>query len=129
MGLADTNFPPEKNFEVENFQLLTMIFSENFLSVEIFLEWKWVLRVARQRVTLASLNKYIHELAVRARQLASVAQLVRALHQNRRTTGSIPTRGEGGGAVVHWREQHGAVTNSPVYTCIGTRSPGELMRI
>jgi hypothetical protein len=24
-----------------NFQLLTMIFSENFLSVEIFLEWKW----------------------------------------------------------------------------------------
>ena len=30
-----------KNFEVENFQLLTMIFSGNFLSVEIFLEWKW----------------------------------------------------------------------------------------
>jgi hypothetical protein len=29
-----------KNFEVENFQLLTMIFSEDFLSVEIFLEWK-----------------------------------------------------------------------------------------
>jgi hypothetical protein len=40
--LADTNFPSEKNFEVENFQLLT-IFLENFLSVEIFLEWKWVL--------------------------------------------------------------------------------------
>jgi hypothetical protein len=37
--LVDTNFPSEKNFEVENFQLLTMIFSENFLSVEIFLEW------------------------------------------------------------------------------------------
>jgi hypothetical protein len=35
MWLADTNF------EVENFQLLTMLFSENFLSVEIFLEWKW----------------------------------------------------------------------------------------
>jgi hypothetical protein len=32
-------FRREKNFEVENFQLL-MIFSENFLSVEIFLEWK-----------------------------------------------------------------------------------------
>ena len=30
--LADTNFPSEKHFEVENFQLLTMIFSENFLS-------------------------------------------------------------------------------------------------
>ena len=42
MSLADTNFPSEKNFEVENFQLLT-IFSENFLSVEIFLEWKWAL--------------------------------------------------------------------------------------
>ena len=26
------------------FQLLTMIFSENFLSVEIFLEWKWAVR-------------------------------------------------------------------------------------
>jgi hypothetical protein len=45
MWLADTNFPSEKNFEVENFQLLTMIFSENFLSVEIFLEWKWALIV------------------------------------------------------------------------------------
>ena len=44
MSLADTNFPSEKNFEVENFQLLTMIFSENFLSVEIFLEWKWALK-------------------------------------------------------------------------------------
>ena len=44
MWLADTNFPSEKNlFEVENFQLLTMIFSGNFLSVEIFLEWKWTL--------------------------------------------------------------------------------------
>jgi hypothetical protein len=32
--VADTNFPSEKNFEVENFQLLTMIFSENFLSVQ-----------------------------------------------------------------------------------------------
>jgi hypothetical protein len=30
-------FSVGKNFEVENFQLLTMIFSENFLSVEIFL--------------------------------------------------------------------------------------------
>jgi hypothetical protein len=39
--LADTNFQSEKNFEVENFQLLTMIFSENVLSVENFLEWKW----------------------------------------------------------------------------------------
>jgi hypothetical protein len=44
MWLADTNFPSEKNFEVENFQLLTMIFSENFLSVEIFLERKWALK-------------------------------------------------------------------------------------
>jgi hypothetical protein len=31
----------ETNFEVENFQLLTMIFSGNFLSVEIFLDRKW----------------------------------------------------------------------------------------
>jgi hypothetical protein len=36
----NTNFPSGKNFEVENFQLLTMLFSENVLSVEIFLEWK-----------------------------------------------------------------------------------------
>jgi hypothetical protein len=43
MRLADTNFPSEKNFEVENFRLLTMIFSENFLSVENFLERKWAL--------------------------------------------------------------------------------------
>jgi hypothetical protein len=42
--LACTNFRSEKNFEVENFQLLTMIFSENFLSVEIFLERKWALK-------------------------------------------------------------------------------------
>jgi hypothetical protein len=32
--LADTNFPSEKKFEVENVQLLTMTFSENVLSVE-----------------------------------------------------------------------------------------------
>ena len=35
----------------------------------------------------------IHELAIRAQQLASLAQLVRALHGNRRTAGSIPARG------------------------------------
>ena len=34
-----------------------------------------------------------HESVVRTRQLASVAQLVRALHRNRRATGSIPVRG------------------------------------
>jgi hypothetical protein len=28
---VNTNFPLEKNFEVKNFQLLRMIFSENFL--------------------------------------------------------------------------------------------------
>ena len=33
-------FRRKKVFEVENFQLLTMIFSENFLSVENFLDWK-----------------------------------------------------------------------------------------
>ena len=37
MIVADTNFPSEKNFEVENFQLLPMTFRENFLSVEISL--------------------------------------------------------------------------------------------
>ena len=36
---------------------------------------------------------YTHELAVRARQLASVAQLVRALHRNRRPAGSISSKG------------------------------------
>jgi hypothetical protein len=49
--LADTNFPSEKHFEVENFQLLTMIFSENFLSVEIFLEWKWAFEQIRVKET------------------------------------------------------------------------------
>jgi hypothetical protein len=48
--LVDTNFPSEKNFEVENFQLLTMIFSENFLSVEIFLEWKWAFRQTIKKI-------------------------------------------------------------------------------
>ena len=33
---------------------------------------------------------FIYELAVRARQLAFVAQLVRALHRNCRAAGSIP---------------------------------------
>ena len=37
-SVTDTNFPSENHFEVENFQFLTMIFSENFLSVDIFLE-------------------------------------------------------------------------------------------
>ena len=32
--LDNKNFQSGKNFEVENFKLLTMIFSENFLSVE-----------------------------------------------------------------------------------------------
>jgi hypothetical protein len=35
----------------------------------------------------------IHGLAVRARQLACVAQFVRTLHRNRRAAGSIPPRG------------------------------------
>jgi hypothetical protein len=38
-----------KNVEVENFQLLTMTFSEHFLSVEIFLEWKWIFRLERDK--------------------------------------------------------------------------------
>ena len=36
---------------------------------------------------------YIQELEIRARQLASAAQLVRTPHRNRRATGSIPARG------------------------------------
>ena len=43
-------------------------------------------------VPLVYIYIYIHELVVRARQLASVAQLVRALHRNHRATGSIPVR-------------------------------------
>ena len=35
-----------------NFQLLTMIFSENFLSVEIFREWKWALKPAARAISL-----------------------------------------------------------------------------
>jgi hypothetical protein len=41
MCLADTNSPSGKKFEVENFQLLAMIVSKKFLSVEMFLEWQW----------------------------------------------------------------------------------------
>ena len=37
--------------------------------------------------------KCIHGLAAGARHLASVTQLVRAVHRNRRTAGSIPARG------------------------------------
>ena len=51
--------------------------------------------------TVASLNTTsipgpflnIHEIAVRACQLDSVPQLVRALHQNRRDAGLFPGRG------------------------------------
>jgi hypothetical protein len=50
MWLADTNFPWEKKFEVEDVQLLTMIFSENFLSVEIFLEWKLAFRQTIKKI-------------------------------------------------------------------------------
>jgi hypothetical protein len=39
--IARQTFLSGKKFEVVNFQLLTMIFSENFLFLEIFLEWKW----------------------------------------------------------------------------------------
>ena len=35
----------------------------------------------------------IHELVVKTRQVDSVAQLVRALHRNRRAAGLIPVRG------------------------------------
>ena len=44
-------------------------------------------------IHLLGLSRSIHELVVRARQLDSVAQLVRALHRNRRAAGSIPARG------------------------------------
>jgi hypothetical protein len=56
MWLADTNFPWETKFDVENFQLLTMIFSENFLSVEIFLKCKWDLTSAWTSYVLWNLN-------------------------------------------------------------------------
>ena len=48
------------------------------------------------QIHLGVSSVYTHELVVRARQLASVAQLVRALHRNRRAAGSIesiPARG------------------------------------
>ena len=37
--------------------------------------------------------EYIHELAVRAQPMDSVAQVGRALHWNHRAVGSIPARG------------------------------------
>ena len=42
------------------FQLLTMIFSENFLSVEIFLQWKWASRgPARVKLIVAGINELL----------------------------------------------------------------------
>ena len=41
---------------------------------------------------MASPSIIIHELVVRARQLDSVAHLVRVLHRNRRAAGSIPAK-------------------------------------
>ena len=46
-----------------------------------------------QKLTLGITLVYIHKLVVRARQQDPVAQLVRALHRNRRAAGSIPARG------------------------------------
>jgi hypothetical protein len=59
-------FSVGKNFEVENFQLLTMTFSENFLSVEIFPEWKCAFSVYSSEVdrlcclvTLTGTHQYV----------------------------------------------------------------------
>ena len=46
-------------------------------------------------ITRTPENPYIQEPVVNARQLASVAQLVRALHRNHRASGSIPARAPG----------------------------------
>jgi hypothetical protein len=58
--LADTDFPSEKNFEVENFELLTMIFAVNILSVEMFLECKWALTcvAGRRQINGVSLRRF-----------------------------------------------------------------------
>jgi hypothetical protein len=61
MWLADTNFLSEKNVEVENFQLLTMIFSEHFLSMEIFLEWKWAFMHLTWNVMHLPLGKFHYD--------------------------------------------------------------------
>ena len=58
--LADTNFRWEKIFQLENFQLLTMIFSENFLSVENFLEWKWALKAESNGIWSHSFGTPVH---------------------------------------------------------------------
>jgi hypothetical protein len=49
--LADTNFPSEKNFEVEKVQLLTMTFSENFLSVEMDMGLNWLFTLSASPIT------------------------------------------------------------------------------
>ena len=50
------------------------------------------LKIQHTRFGASHLYLQLDELAVGARQLASVAQLVRAIHQNLRVTGLIPTR-------------------------------------
>ena len=63
--------------------------------------------------TLTPDQLYIHELTVTAQQLASVAQLVRALHRNRRAVGSIPTRGPCGSCAAFF-----AVVPDQILKCI-----------
>ena len=52
-----------------------------------------MIRIIRIEDKLSELSGlYIHELADRARQLDSVAQLVRAMHRNCKAAGSISAR-------------------------------------
>jgi hypothetical protein len=67
-----------------DFAILATYTWYNELYIDAFCGWKFA-HTPYIGITLV----YIHELAVRARQLASAAQLVRGLHRNHRVTGSI----------------------------------------
>jgi hypothetical protein len=72
------------------------------LVARLFWQVRYMLDVTRLRLVtscaqtcykLCVFTRVVHELAIRVRQLASVAQLVEALHRNRKAATSIPTRG------------------------------------
>ena len=82
-------------FEFENFFSLFYIISTQIYYIHQKLDTNGCYAKLRANSYLFSFflhTLYIHELVIRDRQLASVAQLVRALHRNRRATGSIPAR-------------------------------------
>ena len=82
LGRAKQAHTPSHNTEVLPL-LLQLVVSSEMPKILIFTHMPYI------GITFV----YIAELVIRARQLDSVAQLVRALHWNHRAAGSMPARG------------------------------------